>query len=153
MSVTCQKKCFFWCKFSLFPNFPSHSFSFTDLTQHLKSLVLHVQDHLYPDSWGGNISKHNPPNRYIFRTFPLEWNCYPVKIQHESVILQDCKPCVRRNSLQRCRSKMSPQVMFDLITQINYLIVSLTLSLKLGLYFSLSKENMGKNALLSNGKN
>lgn len=43
--------------------------------------------------------------------------------------------------------------MFDLITQINYLIVSLTLSLKLGLYFSLSKENMGKNALLSNGKN
>jgi len=39
---------------------------------------------------------------------------------------------------------MGPQVVFELIRQIRYLVVNLMWSLKLGLYFSLSKDNMGK---------
>lgn len=47
---------------------------------------------------------------------------------------------------------MSPQVMFDLIRQINELVVSLMSCLKLSLYFSLSKENMGQTSYSQMGK-
>lgn len=77
------------------------------------------------------------------------------EILHECLSLQYSQTTVNHmGGIIVCRGKglKCPQVMFDLIRQISHLIVSLMWSLKLGLYFSLSKENMGKTPYCRVGK-